>query len=426
MAHRPADEAGVGADDPAFLVLVFGGAHEVGGQQRRDEARDEQREEHGEGDRQAELLEVLTGDAAHEADRREDGDDGDGDGDDGEADLVGGLERGAVGGLAHAHVAHDVLDLDDGVVDEDAGDDGDGEQGDEVEREAGSAHGPECRDDRQRQGDGGNDRRAQVAQEQEHDEDGEHGAFDQRLHRRFVGAEGVVDRIVDAGDGGAGVLGLDLLDLGAAASATVMSLAPLPRVMEKATTDLPSSSGEGARFFPGIGDGAEFIEPDLAAAWQGDGGRGEIGDGLLAGQRADCLLAVGDLAAAAGQVDVGGAQLGVDVAGGDAECEQAVGIERDVDFAGHAADAVDGGNAFDALQPRLMVSSTNQDSSSSVMDGACTRIGDDRQALDLDALDDRLVDGARQVAADACDGVLDVVEGAVGVDLEAELDHRHR
>ena len=45
----------------------------------------------------------------------------DGDRDDGEADLVGGLERGAIGRFAHPHVAHDVLDLDDGVVDQDAG-----------------------------------------------------------------------------------------------------------------------------------------------------------------------------------------------------------------------------------------------------------------------------------------------------------------
>ncbi len=50
------------------------------------------------------------------------------------------------------------------------------------------------------------------------------------------------------------------------------------------------------------------------------------------------------------------------------------------------------------------------------------RIGDDRQAFDLDARRDRLLDGARQIGADALHGVLDVVEGAVGVGLEPELD----
>ncbi len=132
MAHRPSDEARVGAHEPAFLVHVPGRAQEVGGQHRRYETRNEQREEHGRRDHEAELLEVLPGDAAHEGDRREDGDDGGGDGDDGEADLVGRFERGAVGRFPHAHVAHDVLDLDDRVVDEDAGDDGDREQAHEV------------------------------------------------------------------------------------------------------------------------------------------------------------------------------------------------------------------------------------------------------------------------------------------------------
>ena len=70
------------------------------------------------------------------------------DGDHRQANLVSGFERSAVGRFAHAHVAHDVLDLDDGVVDQDAGDDGDGEQADEVKGEAGGIDGPEGRDDR--------------------------------------------------------------------------------------------------------------------------------------------------------------------------------------------------------------------------------------------------------------------------------------
>ena len=76
-------------------------------------------------------------------------------------------------------MAHDVLDLDDGVVDQDAGDDGDGEQADEIQREARRIEGPEGGDDRQRQGDGGDQRRAPVTQEDEDDDDGENGALDQ-------------------------------------------------------------------------------------------------------------------------------------------------------------------------------------------------------------------------------------------------------
>ena len=73
---------------------------------------------------------------------------------------------------------------------------------------------------------------------------------------------------------------------------------------------------------------------------------------LLAGERADRLLAAGDLAAPAGEVDVGGAQLPVDVAGGDAEGQQPVRIERDADLALDAADALDLRDALDALHAR--------------------------------------------------------------------------
>ena len=72
-------------------------AQEIGGQHRRDQARDQQREEHRDRDGQAELLEILAGDAAHEGHRREHRDDGRGDRDDREADLVGRLERGPIG-----------------------------------------------------------------------------------------------------------------------------------------------------------------------------------------------------------------------------------------------------------------------------------------------------------------------------------------
>ncbi len=72
----------------------------------------------------------------HEAHRQEHGDDRGGRGDHREADLVRRIERGLEAGLAHAHVAHDVLDLDDGVVDQHARDERQREQAHLVEREA--------------------------------------------------------------------------------------------------------------------------------------------------------------------------------------------------------------------------------------------------------------------------------------------------
>ena len=49
-----------------------------------------------------------------------------------------------------------------------------------------------------------------------------------------------------------------------------------------------------------------------------------VSSGLRAAERADRLLAAADLAAAAGEIDAGQAQLPVDVRGGDAEREQPV------------------------------------------------------------------------------------------------------
>ncbi len=129
-----------------FMIGPSGcGGDAVGSQRirrddRRDEPRDEQREEHRRGHRQAELDEVLPGDAAHEADGQEDGDDRHGAGDHRETDLVGRIERRLEAALAHAHVAHDVLDLDDRIVDQDAGDQRQREQAHLVQRESHPLH----------------------------------------------------------------------------------------------------------------------------------------------------------------------------------------------------------------------------------------------------------------------------------------------
>src|SRR5208337_3050803 len=51
---------------------------------------------------------------------------------------------------------------------------------------------------------------AQIAQEGEHDDDGERRALDQRLHGRMIIAEFVVDLGVDLGESHLRVVGLDL------------------------------------------------------------------------------------------------------------------------------------------------------------------------------------------------------------------------
>ena len=111
--------------------------------------------------------------------------------------------------------------------------------------------------------------------------------------------------------------------------------------------------------------------PHLAAARQRDRRGGSRSASVLApAERADRLLAAADLAAAAGEIDVGGAQLPVDVAGGDAERVQPVGIERDADLAVDAAERSTRATPFTPCSSRTTMSSTNQDSSSGVMAGA--------------------------------------------------------
>ena len=210
MAHGGAHEPGVAAHGCAIDMLrVARRAQEVGGDHRRDETRDQQREHDRDRDREAELAEILAGDAAHEADRREDRRDRQRDGDDCKADFVRRLERGAPRRLAHPHMAHDVLDLDNRVVNQNARHQGDREQADEIEREADRIHRPEGWNDRERQRDGGDEGRPQIAQENEHDDDGKQGALDQRLHRRAIIAEFVVDLGVHLGEGHTRMVGLN-------------------------------------------------------------------------------------------------------------------------------------------------------------------------------------------------------------------------
>src|SRR5262249_7868074 len=99
----------------------------------------------------------------------------------GEADLLGAGH----GRLEHAgaalDVAHDVLDHDDRVVDDEAGGDRQRHQRQVVDAVADEIHDREGADQRHRHHDAGNDRRAHVAQEQEDDEHDQDDGDDERF-----------------------------------------------------------------------------------------------------------------------------------------------------------------------------------------------------------------------------------------------------
>ena len=108
------------------------------------------------------------------------------------ADLLGTLERGLQGRVAVLDVAHDVFDHDDGVVDDEAGGDGERHERQVVQAVTEQIHDAESADDGQRHGDAGNHRgrkRAKKEKNYHHDQsDGEHQL---ELHVLDGSADGV-------------------------------------------------------------------------------------------------------------------------------------------------------------------------------------------------------------------------------------------
>ena len=151
-------------------------------QHRRQREADQQRHHDGERHGQAEALHEASDDAAHEADRDEDGHERQRRREHGEPDLfrrVDGRLQLVVVLLLDESV--DILENDDCVVDHDADREREREHRHRVEREAHVPDEAERRDDRCGDGDGRDDRRAHVHEEQQHDERGENRSDDEVL-----------------------------------------------------------------------------------------------------------------------------------------------------------------------------------------------------------------------------------------------------
>src|SRR5215211_4409865 len=186
------------------------------------------------------------------------------------------------------------------------------------------------------------------------------------------------------------------------ASPTEASLAPLARDTEKATTGSPLKRAKVR--------GSAELSVSIAIS------------SSLTRRPPGSMTFV----AAAGEIDARRAELPVYLRGRDAEREQPVGLQRHADLAVDAADPIDATDAAHALE---LAGDDVVDEPGQLFGRQRRvrgRVGHNRQAGDLDPLHDRLVDGARQVLPDLGDRVLDVVDGAVLVGLEAELDRRRR
>ncbi|MND67465.1 hypothetical protein D3C80_588810 [compost metagenome] len=130
-----------------------------------------QRQRHHGGDqnryrqRHRKFAEQPTHNIAHKQQRDQHRNQREGQGDNGKADFARALERGCQRLFAFFDIARDIFDDHDGVIDHKSGGDGQRHQRQVIDREIEEHHYREGADQRQRHGDGGNNRRRDVAQE---------------------------------------------------------------------------------------------------------------------------------------------------------------------------------------------------------------------------------------------------------------------
>ena len=157
---------------------------------RRQRQRDDHRQDQRYADRHREFAEQQTDIAAHQEERNEHGNQRQRDRGNREADLAGALER----SLRRVHplfeVAVHVLDDDDSIVDDEANRDRQRHQRQIVEAVAELVEHPKGADQRQRHGDGRDNRRPKIPQEQKDHHDDQCDAEQQReLHVADRGAD---------------------------------------------------------------------------------------------------------------------------------------------------------------------------------------------------------------------------------------------
>ncbi len=154
----------------------------TGGEHRHEAQRHEQGTGQGEDDHVGHFLEEDPRDAAHENDRKEDHQGGDGARDDGRADLPGSFHRGGRRRIARLGApAENVFQDHDGAVDHHAHAQRQPPEGHQVQGEPAEIDQREGRDDGDRDRQGDHQRAAEVAQEEEQHQDRQSAPVEHRL-----------------------------------------------------------------------------------------------------------------------------------------------------------------------------------------------------------------------------------------------------
>ena len=402
------------------------GLEEVGRQHRRDHARDCQRHQHGDHDSEAEVLEELARDARHRADGEKHRDDTEAGGDHRQTDLVRCVDRCLIGCLAHAHVAHDVLDLDDRVIDQHAGDQRQGKQRELVEIEAEQIHEPEGRDGRQ--GDGHSRDRGcpPVAQEEEHDHHCQDRTLDHRGHGAFVLLFGIFDRVEQRDELHPGILRLDLGDFFERLVIDRHVGCALRAAHREVDDLLVAHLADRCALGIAVAYGGHIGQLDRAAATDLDLPLAERIGIVTIAQHAHRLPRPADFGHATGRIDIALPQHAVDLAGGDAQRLHPREVEDHLDLAIDAAETIDLGHAFDAEQ---LLGDRIVDEPAEALDRHVVgfdRIDGEETARDLFLGHTRLEDTVGQRSAHRVDRILHLGHRIVGIGTDLEFDESVR
>ena len=308
-------------------------------------------------------------------------------------------------------MADDVLDLDDGIVDQDAGDDGDAEQAHQIEREAEHVHRPEGRHDRERQRDGGDDGGADVAQEQEHHQHGQDGALPQGVQRRMEVAERVGCRAVDQFEGDVGIGLGQHLDLGRHLLRHLDVAGARRLVDRKGRGLLAVEHGKGGDVGGiGLDDGEVLERPLLAIA---------DGDRHVAEHRGDLLgIAMRRLEAVGGKP----CQLLADIDRHDLVLGNLARIERHRDFAARPAGGDHVGDAGELLDLGHGLGFDHRRQLLGRELVGAHGIGEPGRPGDLDELDARILEIGRQHVIGGGINPLHVGKGRCRLLVDRELD----
>ncbi len=317
----------------------------------------------------------------------------------------------------------DILDLDDGVVDDDANRQHHRQQRQHVDREAEHPEHGEGRDDRDRNGDGGDQRRAPGTQEHEDHEDDQRHTLGQRFEHTIDRGADEIGFVVE--DGGARALRKCRTQQGLFGRDT---LGHRERIRGRLPDDPEPDRGLAAgEEFETLVLGADFhlgdlAEADLITVPSGDDDTGEILAGRQLGIGLDRDFPLAGRQPSPGKVHVLPLDRGFDILNGHAACRERGAVDPDPHrVAALAADV-------DARHPRHGGHAVDDDPAQEVGQLHSVEVGrgdadpENRLRVGIDALDHRRIDAVRQPRQHAANSVAHIGGGGIGIAANVELD----